>query len=267
MGPNHPAARRGTAGGVAMAARTNKHGLTDDIPEPIARRIRQECGFGCVLCGMAVAQYEHFDPPFAEATEHAAHGIALLCGSCHDRKTRGRLSVDAIRKGRAAPLTFKNGASREAFEIHGWPTITVGSNTFANCKAPILHVDTNERLFYVEPPEAAGAPYRLSATFRDDRGREVARIVENIWHGDPRAWDIECVGQRFTIRAGPRQIVLRLVTKPGEGVEVERLHMLFGDGRRGLKVDDRRLLLFEVGRPGVELKDIDVDGFDVGIRV
>jgi hypothetical protein len=46
---------------------TNNHGLSRDIPDHVAREVRQRCGFGCVCCGSALYQYHHFDPLFREA--------------------------------------------------------------------------------------------------------------------------------------------------------------------------------------------------------
>ena len=67
----------------------NKHGLTRDIPNDVKRKVRQRDGFGCVICGSAFYTYEHFDPEFVEAENHDPHGICLLCGTCHRRKTSG----------------------------------------------------------------------------------------------------------------------------------------------------------------------------------
>jgi hypothetical protein len=33
-----------------MSDKTNRHGLSRTIPDPVMRQIRQESGFGCVVC-------------------------------------------------------------------------------------------------------------------------------------------------------------------------------------------------------------------------
>lgn len=48
----------------------NKHGLSRYIDAVIRRQIRQNCRFGCCICGNAIIDYEHVDPPFENATEH-----------------------------------------------------------------------------------------------------------------------------------------------------------------------------------------------------
>jgi len=64
-----------------MVNEINIHGLSRTIPEGIKRQVRQECGFGCVVCGLAIATYEHIDPPFKTAKDHDPSKIAYLCGS------------------------------------------------------------------------------------------------------------------------------------------------------------------------------------------
>src|SRR5439155_1627187 len=49
-----------------------------DIPEPIKRQIRQRCGFGCVLCGLPLFEYEHLKG-WANVQRHMPEEITLLC--------------------------------------------------------------------------------------------------------------------------------------------------------------------------------------------
>lgn len=66
-----------------MQTETNRHGLSRYIPPNIKRTIRKQCGFGCVVCGVAFSMYEHIDPEFCDAKEHDPNKMELLCGSCH----------------------------------------------------------------------------------------------------------------------------------------------------------------------------------------
>ncbi|MEH2485180.1 Abi-alpha family protein [Bradyrhizobium sp. AZCC 2230] len=81
----------------------NRHGLSRNIPADVKRTVRQRDGFGCVVCGKAIYDYEHFDPEFADATQHDPAGIVLLCISCHGKKTRGFLSKQTIAAARQSP--------------------------------------------------------------------------------------------------------------------------------------------------------------------
>jgi hypothetical protein len=64
----------------------NKHGLRRAIPEEVKRLVRQNSGFGCVLCGLSLYHYDHIDPPFKEAQAHRPEDICLLCPDHHERK-------------------------------------------------------------------------------------------------------------------------------------------------------------------------------------
>ena len=57
----------------------NKFELSRTIPEPIKRQIRQDSGFGCVICGLGIIQYEHVDPEFHLAKIHDPSKMTLLC--------------------------------------------------------------------------------------------------------------------------------------------------------------------------------------------
>jgi HNH endonuclease len=75
----------------------NRHGLTRDIPEPVKRAVRQACGFGCVVCGASIIEYEHVDPGFADAREHGPANLTLLCPQCHSKVTTGIWSKEKIK--------------------------------------------------------------------------------------------------------------------------------------------------------------------------
>src|SRR5436190_17564410 len=89
----------------------NAHGLSRDIPEPIKRAVRQRCGFGCIICGSAVVQYHHFSPEYADATEHRAEGITLLCGRCHDKVRQA--GPEEIERYNAAPFCKREGFAHD----------------------------------------------------------------------------------------------------------------------------------------------------------
>ena len=53
-----------------MTVTINKHGLPRTIPPDVKRAVRRACGFGCVICGLGIVDYEHVDPTFADALVH-----------------------------------------------------------------------------------------------------------------------------------------------------------------------------------------------------
>ena len=220
---------------------TNQHGLGRYIPTDVARQVRKECGFGCVTCGLAIAQYEHIDPPFAEAKVHDPLAIALLCAGCHDHVTRGFWSKQRIMEARKNPVTFAHGCSRDAFEIAAPFQLQVGNNYFDNIRS-IIRRRNGEQWFSVEPPEEEGAPPRISATFFDDDGTATLVIAENPWRCPTNVWDLVVEGRVIEIRKKKGDLGLRLRVSPPHGLAIERLKMKHGDIAIEISPDGRVFL-------------------------
>lgn len=194
------------------------------MPAEVARRVRRRCGFGCVVCGSAIYQYEHFDPTFAEATTHDPDGITLLCGACHDRRTRGLISEATVEECNENPKCQEEGFSWGPFDVGGsHPAVHIGTVSATNTRVILRAFDDD--LLTVSEPEIDGGPFRLSAFLADRRGRPTLEIKENQWFTPTSNWDVEVKGQTITIRSAPAQIDLRLKSEPPDRLIVERLSM------------------------------------------
>jgi hypothetical protein len=205
----------------------NKYGLSRDIPAEVKRTIRQRCGFGCVICGFGIIQYEHVIPEFNEATRHDPCKMALLCPQCHARVTTGFWSKDKVLLAMESPLCKKRGYSRDLFDIgKGYPVLRFGGATIRNCPIPIQVGEMP--LFKIEPQEEHGAPFRLSGLFCDSKGNVSLRIVENEWLASSANWDVEVTGGSILIREGAGNIHLKLVVCPPETLVVDRMRMFLG---------------------------------------
>jgi len=125
----------------------------------VAREVRQRCGFGCVICGSAIADYEHFAPPFKDARQHSAEGITRSVVV-----ERPETNFLIVRETNAAPF-----CKREGFSFEQWGPFTdssvrgFGGCTLRNCAIPI-RVDALP-MIEIEEPKAIVSPYRLSAFF------------------------------------------------------------------------------------------------------
>jgi len=204
----------------------NKHGLDRNIPESIRRQVRQQCGFGCVICGLAITQYEHIDPPFSEAITHDPERIALLCGSCHDRVTRGFLSKNKVLEARRRPITFVRGVSRDAFDFKSPFELKVGSNSFNDIRC-IVRKRNGEEWFSFEPPEDPKAPPRLSAKFFGRTGKIELEIRQNEWFCATGVWDLQVSGSSFVVRTERDKVMLQVEARPPHGLELQYLDMAF----------------------------------------
>jgi hypothetical protein len=206
----------------------NKYGLCRDIPEAIKRAVRQACGFGCVLCGSSIVEYDHVDPEFTEAREHDPARIALVCPQCHSKITTGFWSKEKVKAALATPCCKQTGFSSELFDLgNTHPSIVFAGVTLRNCVIPVMVRDLP--LFQISAAEGDNAPFLLTAHFFNAAGHPSLSIQDNEWFASAANWDVEVSGGAITIRDSPRHISLRLVADPPVGLIVENLDMfLYG---------------------------------------
>jgi hypothetical protein len=205
--------------------KANRYGLRPDIPESVRREVRQRSGFGCVMCGTAIIEYHHFDPPYAEARAHSPEGITILCPTCHAKVTSGRHSSSALTEAVRNPRAYKAGYSHDALECSGLPTVILGGLTVQGTPI-VLEVDGRVLLGF-SSPESTGAPFGLNALFCDAAGNPIAEIVENEWRACAHNWDVDTVGRRTTIRGDYREVSLIFRIEPPSTIVVERIHMFY----------------------------------------
>ncbi|NOS72267.1 MAG: HNH endonuclease [Verrucomicrobia bacterium] len=232
-----------------MSRQTNQHGLSRYVPDPIARQLRKECGFGCVVCGASVVDYHHIDPEFEDAKQHDPAKMALLCGACHPKVTRHQWSKEKIKEARANPICLKRGfsSSSEWFDYGTEPpTIIIGDITIYRPDYVLRMFGRN--LLELKGAETPGGPVRISGWFYDGSDKLMSAVEDNCWKGPIENWDIETIGPRITIRRGPGDIALVLRTEARKALIIERLDMFY----QGVRVyADKRGVYF--GPPDKEL--------------
>lgn len=244
----------------------NKFGLSRDIPKPIQRKVRQKCGFGCVVCGTAIYEYHHYNPPFSQAKAHASDGITLLCDSCHGNEKRGRLSEETIKKAIDNPKCLQQGFHNHGFNVEsGSLSVIWGSTTFIGVQR-ILEIYGKDFLS-VDLPEEVGSPLRINALFYDKSGNEAARIIQNEWQGYSTNWDIETKQNRTIIRYEHRKIALIIRTEPPHRLVIEHLDM-FCNGYRVLTEKGGRTSIFSPdGTPLINFSGATVSGCECAFRL
>jgi hypothetical protein len=223
----------------------NQYGLSRDIPADVKRAVRQACGYGCVICGSAIIEYEHVEPTFSEAREHDARAITLLCPQCHAKVTRGFLSKQAVQGAMREPRCMDQGFANEFFDIgRTHPRLVFAGMTIEETQIPIQV--SGEALFQVQQAEEKGGPFRLDGTFHNSRGELSLQIIENEWREMVANWDAEAVGGVITIRDDPRHVSLMLRAEPPDTLIVEQLDM-FLSGYRFLGNPDQLTVVFPGG--------------------
>jgi hypothetical protein len=208
-----------------MPSQRNKHGLSRDIPAPTKRAIRQECGYGCVVCASAIYQYEHINPEWHEALDHRVSAIALLCGSCHEHVTRGFWTKDKIRAARLHPRAVRVGAASWRLEDAD------GTKPFAVSLGGSIYIQPRtvlrlfgEDLLSICAPEAPLAPPRISGKFFDRNGKLTVELEDNECRLLIGNWDVIAKGGRIEVRSGASNIALVLSFRSPNHVAVQRLN-------------------------------------------
>lgn len=248
--------------------KTNRHGLSRNIPADIAREVRRRSKFGCVMCRCAIYQFEHIDPEFADARKHDPNAICLLCGSCHDRVTRGRLSKETV-KAKYLEIQNSQEISRpfEEFDLAtNQISVVLGSATFEYLEC-LLRIN-GEDVLTIRPPKDGAAFPALNGIFCDRAGREIFRITDNVWEGPVDAWDVQISGTRLTIKADEHRTALALEVQPPNTVRVTQLDM-YKDNCR-IVCDETQTLVGQICGPAysyIGLSNFVCRGGKAGISV
>jgi hypothetical protein len=207
-----------------MAKKKHRYRLSRTIPEEVRLKVRQDCGFGCVICGCAIYEYHHFEPEFSQAKTHDPAGITLLCGQCHAQATRAYLSPASVAAAAANPRALRDGESQFPLDVgKGDFVVVLGGVEYVNTPA-IIGVFGETLLSISAPPVPHSAP-ELSAMIFDQHGRRVASIERNVWHGSSKTFDIRTTGGRIRIRSRRRQVALDLQIEPPNRVVIRRLDL------------------------------------------
>jgi hypothetical protein len=203
----------------------NKFGLERNIDETTKRDVRQRCGFGCVICGCAIIEYHHFDPPFTDAVSHNPLGITLLCGTCHKRVESGIIDQRTLSAANTLPWCIKSGHSKDLLFL-GSGDIPVSFGSVKVHASTILMYD-DKVVIGLSKPECIDAPLQLNAIFTDDNENEILRIVNNEWQVGINRYDIRTTRDRLSVRDAPRTIIFKMILAASQEIRIYRLRMKY----------------------------------------
>lgn len=192
------------------------------IPAEIKREVRQRCGFGCVICGMPLFEYEHM-LEFATVQRHVADEITLLCPNHHAQKTRGRLPAEQIKLANDRPFNLdREMTPPETLYFSGdFCEVLFGSNTVSadlpgDSYLIALMID-NEVILGFRAEDR-----RLLLTMRhyDSKDDLLLEVVDSELVFRTKQWDVDWVGDILTIREGQRSPTLTVRFRPPSTVEI-----------------------------------------------
>ncbi|MCL6235765.1 cell division protein [Acinetobacter sp. ANC 5579] len=206
-----------------------------NIPLPIQREVRQRCGFGCVICGMPLYEYEHMEE-WALVKRHIADEITLLCDQHHREKTSGLLPKEQVRKANEKPFNLQEGISKPyLLHFSGEEAIVeIGGNIFS-CKdqgygtamVPIS-VDGTPLIGLI----LADGHFLLNLVIFNEYNTPILHIKNNQLIFKPLAWDIQLVGTTLTLRENHRKILIEIEFCPPNKVIFKRGRFL----RNGIEI-------------------------------
>lgn len=206
-----------------------------NIPLPVQREVRQRCGFGCVICGMPLYEYEHMEE-WALVKRHIADEITLLCDQHHREKTSGLLPKEQVRKANEKPFNLQEGISKPyLLHFSGEKAIVeIGGNIFS-CKdqgygtamVPIS-VDGTPLIGLI----LADGHFLLNLVIFNEYNTPILHIKNNQLIFKPLAWDIQLVGTTLTLRENHRKILIEIEFCPPNKVIFKRGRFL----RNGIEI-------------------------------
>ena len=182
--------------------------IARNIPESIKRQVRQECGFGCVICGMPIFHYDHI-AGFATVQEHSVANLALLCPIHHQHKTSGRMSEETVRRARRNPFNQGSSMTAPAELVSGEEIeVRLGSNIAYDTRAySDFHVlFINGAGFFTIHHETSGVSLTLRVT--DEEGNVLLAVDRGQLSVATEAWDYRFEGTRLSVRCASGDIVL-----------------------------------------------------------
>lgn len=218
--------------------------VSRNIPYEVERKVRQECYFGCVICGMPIFEYDHIIE-YSQVNDHKVDNLVLLCPTHHSMKTTGKLSLDKVKYARANPFNKLNKFTASAkIESALDIDIVVGTNVvkwsnWDDNKEHIVFWINGKSFFSIHLEDGW---YTLSLILTDATGKILLLVDKGELVVSAKEWDYEYKGTTLIIRAGKGKLLLKLelasnlinvrkgafMTPNGDGFTVEydyvRLH-------------------------------------------
>jgi len=205
----------------------------DDIPEPLKRLVRQECNFGCAICGMPIFDYDHIIP-YSEVLEHKFENLILLCPNHHRAKGK-HLDVDRVKEAKLNPFNkSKMIIGGYKLEANRKINIKLGSNrlnkTFENGNGEYHCIWVNGISFLKIYSFNNWITFSMIVT--DVIGQPILQVDKGELIFSAEIWDYKYEGSNLQLRTGKRKILLDMNLSNFE-VEILKgcfLHFPHNDG-------------------------------------
>jgi hypothetical protein len=189
---------------------------TRNIPEAIQREVRKRCGFGCVVCGCPIYEYDHIWG-YRRGHAHIAKEITLLCDLHHKEKTNRLLPSAAVLRHDRNPYNMQRKISSPYnlhYEGEEAEIVLAGSRyisraqqdmegNFVGFTVPLV-IDNVPMLAFTLVNGHIG----LDTVIYDESNNLILDIHNNELKYTVGVWDIEFVGQQLMIREKARKFLI-----------------------------------------------------------
>lgn len=208
----------------------NKSTRNRNIPLPVKRKVRQRCGFGCVICGSPIYQYHHIKD-WSEGGEDKADNITLLCPNHHAKATKNLIPKGEILQSNKNPKNILRGKSNpELLYYEGDKCkVNLGGNHFITKRnsgltemIPLL-IDGVPLIKFVLKENNLFLNMRVFNKFNN----LVLRIDENELFYSINPWDIEYQGTTLTVREKKGKFLIQMEFNPPDEITISKGKFLF----------------------------------------
>jgi hypothetical protein len=206
-----------------------------NIPYPIKQAVRQRCGFGCVICGLPLYEYEHM-LGWANVQRHVADEITLLCDMHHTEKTKGLLPIEKVVEANTNPFNLRKGVSSPYYLHYSGDAVYFQlsnsiisnpfmqrdelGNTWSNCTA--IAIDDLRILGY----SRFNQELFLNVQMFDEFNEISLQIQENQLTYKTDTWDIRFTGRTLLLREAQQKILLDMTFNAPDLVIINRGRLL-----------------------------------------
>jgi hypothetical protein len=206
------------------------------IPAHIKRKVRQRCGFGCVICGLPIYDYDHV-PGYENVKRHRADEITLLCPTHHREKTNGLLPLESVVAADRKPFNRQQ-AGTSPYSL--WfsdavPKIVLGTQLFTcdDLRRPTAMIPllVNGRAPFGFILDNGGMTLSMDA--RDFKNQRVLHIHESELVLATGNWDATFVGSTLSVWEESQKLALRLDFTPPHRITITRYYV----NSNGVEID------------------------------
>lgn len=206
-----------------------------NIPLPLQREVRQRCGFGCVICGLPLYDYDHL-LGWANVRRHVADEITLLCDQHHREKGAGLLTTTMVEASNQSPHNLRAGVSKP-YDLHysgDECEVTIGGNSFSTKDAGYgtvllpISVDGIPLLAFI----LGDGHLMLNLNLFDEHNQLVLQIKNNQLIQSVLPWDLQFIGHNLVVRDAERKILVDISFEPPSRIVIQRGRFL----RNGVEI-------------------------------